>query len=152
MTGLVKLGSGDVRVVPKELLERLAFQAVRHWYGEALNLNWFYFIFLQRGGSDSFCRDRALRRISEATAVLGDGAIHRAAEEARGEFKAKVGNPRLWEIFEDGTKEQWKAVAEETYRLMAEQDAARTAARLEELQQESPGERPISNRDRRVKH
>jgi hypothetical protein len=133
VAGLMRLGSGEVRLVPKELLEGLAFHAVKHWYGEVLDLDWSYFIFGELGGSEWISRGTALRRISEATAVLGAEAIHRAAENARGEFKAKVDNPHIWEIFEDGTKEQWEPVADEIHRLKAEQESARRSARLEEL-------------------
>ncbi len=115
-------------------------QLVKYWYGRLLDDDWFRFLY---GGPDS--REFRIarfgpRRIRRAAAAIGEEAINQTIKEVREEFKAKVNDADLWDIFENGTAEQWAAVRDESWREIFEQDAAEALKRLEHLEKESPGE------------
>ena len=96
-------------------------QLVKYWYGRVLDDHWFYFICGQTGGSESLGAGFTQRDASVGRAeAIGKGAVDRAIQEVRDQFKAKINNQGLWETFENGTDEQWDAVRAETYRLMDE--------------------------------
>lgn len=114
-------------------------QLVKYWYGRVLDNDFFRFHY---GGSDSGelrIGRFAPRRIRRAAAAIGQEVVDRAMKEVRDQFKVKVKNDRLWDVFENGTAEQWEAVQAETYREWREQDAADALERLEQLDKESPG-------------
>ena len=115
-------------------------QLVKYWYGRVLDNDFFQF---QYGGSASneFRIGRfAPRRIRRAAAAIGQEAVDQAIKEVRDEFKSKLNDPRLWNIFESGTSEQWKAVRDESWREIFEQYAAGALTKLEQLQKGSPGD------------
>ena len=60
-------------------------------------------------------------RISPAAEVIGWEAVHQAIAEVREEFRAEVRprpalDARLWDIFENGTLEQWAAEQDRFWR------------------------------------
>jgi hypothetical protein len=115
-------------------------QVVKHWYGRLLDDEFFRF---QYGGSDSReCRIArfAPRRIRRAAKAIGQDMVDQAIKEVRDEFKSKINDPRLWNVFENGTSEQWDAVRNESWREIFQQYAAGTLAKLKQLEEESPGD------------
>jgi hypothetical protein len=115
-------------------------QLVKYWYGRLLDDQWFRFLY---SGSDSreFRIGRfAPRRIRRAAAAIGQEEVDRAIKQVKVEFKAKLNDTRLWEIFENGTDEQWDAVRNESWRPILEDYAEGALKRLERLEKESPGD------------
>jgi len=115
-------------------------QLVKYWYGRLLDDEWFRFLY---GGWDSreFRIGRfAPRRIRRAAAAIGQEEVDRAIKQVKDEFKANLNDTRLWEIFENGTDEQWDAVRNESWRPILEEYAEGDLKRLDRLEKESPGE------------
>ena len=114
-------------------------QLVKYWYGRILGDDFFRF---EYGGSDSSelrVGRFGPRRIRRAAAAIGQEAVDQAIEEACAQFKAKVNDDRLWDVFENGTSEQWQAVQDRSWREVYEQRAAAALVRLERARKESPG-------------
>ncbi len=115
-------------------------QLVKYWYGRLLDDQWFRFLY---GGSDSreFRIGRfAPGRIRRAAAAIGQEEVDRAIKQVKDEFKARLNDTRLWEIFENGADEQWDAVRNESWRPILEEYAEGALKRLERLEKESPGD------------
>jgi len=113
-------------------------QLVRYWYRRILENDFFRF---QYGGSDSKelrIGRFAPRRIRRAAAI-GQEAVDQAIEAVRAQFKAKVGDDQLWNVFENGTNEQWQAVRDQSWREVLEQYSTGALAKLEQVQNASPG-------------
>jgi len=116
-------------------------QLVKYWYSRVLDDQWFFFTDGQTGSSEFRIEAFAGNRIARAAVAIGEEAVDQAIKEVREEFKAKLNDARLWDIFENGTDEQWKAVSDETNRKICEQFAAKDLERLEQqLEKESPGD------------
>lgn len=96
-------------------------QLVKYWYGRFLDEEWWFFVTGVSGGRWIQLKHYAMRRIGLAAAALGEQAVDKAIEGVREEFKSKVSDARLWQIFETGTDEQWAAVREESDRKCREQ-------------------------------
>jgi hypothetical protein len=113
-------------------------QLVKYWHGRVLDNDFFRF---QYGGSDSgefrIARSAA-RRVRRAAAAIGQEAIDQALAKVREEFRAKVSDARLWDIYENGTEEHWAAVREESWREISAQYAAADLERLEQLVTQHP--------------
>jgi hypothetical protein len=115
-------------------------QLVKYWYGQFLDLEWSFFTTGQTGSYEIRLGPFAERRINRAATAIGEGAVKQAIKEVRDEFKAKVDDARLWDIFENGDSGQWAAVQDEWMREELEQDATDALGRLEQLEKESPGD------------
>lgn len=120
-------------------------QLVKYWYRRRLEDMWCYFCYGQSGNDMSATLCCADFRISLAAEVIGWEAVHQAIVEVREEFRAEVRprpalDARLWDIFENGTPEQWEAVQDESWREIFEQYAAGALTKLEQLQKESPSD------------
>ena len=119
-----------------EVVER-----VKYWYRRVLDNSCFFFIFGGTGSSEWRVEAFAGRRVDRAQAAIGRESVDAAIDEVREEFRTKVAkDDRLWDIFENGTDEEWQAVWDETYREWREQDVAEALKRLDQLQSESPGD------------
>jgi hypothetical protein len=110
---------------------------VKYWYGRILHDYWSFFVTSQTGTSEFRLRCYAEWRIGLAAAAIGQEPVDQAIQDVRDKFKAMVNDAPLWDIFENGTAEQWDAVQDETYREWREQDVAEALKRLEQLQSES---------------
>jgi len=133
-------GPGAKEIAGYTLTRHELLQLVKYWYREALDDEWYFFIFGQTGSSEFRRGNFARRRIRRAATAIGQEAVDQAIKEVREEFKAKVNDARLWDIFENGTEEQREAVLAETWRDWCEKDAAEAFERLEELEREFPGD------------
>jgi hypothetical protein len=92
-------------------------ELVKYWYRRALDNSWFFFICGDTGSSEWRVEEFARRRVDRAETAIGRESVDAAIGEAREEFRTKVvKDDRLWEIYENGTEEQWQAVWDETYR------------------------------------
>lgn len=85
---------------------------LEHWYRQVLSVDWWQFTTGTRWGSDHRLRYYGCARIEELTTVLGDGAVKTAIEVVENAFKAGH-DARLWDIFKNGTPEQWEVVLNE---------------------------------------
>ena len=113
---------------------------VKHWRTQILRLEWVFFIYGQTGSSELRTLDLARGRIDLAYAAIGKEAVDQAIEEAQAEFKGKINDDRLWNIFENGTQEQWEEVCKETYRKWGARDSTKFRQKLEELEAAYPGD------------
>ena len=110
---------------------------VKHWYRWILDEDWFRFIC---GESRRYSRWHfAWKRISQACAAIGDEAVDKAIEEVRQEVRNQM-SARLWDLFENGTMEQWDAVAKETWRGVNMEHAEKVLTLLEQLQKRFQGD------------
>lgn len=96
-------------------------QLVKYWYRRRLDTMWFYFCYGQSGNDMSATLCCADFRISLAAEVIGWEAVHQAITGVREEFRAEVRprpalDARLWDIFENGTPEQWAAEQDKFWR------------------------------------
>lgn len=110
-------------------------QVVRYWHLRRLDDEWFEFLYGRREPNSYRLAIFAERRIHRAAAAIGQEAVDQAIEKAREEFKARV-DGRLWDIFENGTDEQWKAVKDQSWREIFEGYAAAALGSLERLEKE----------------
>jgi hypothetical protein len=90
-------------------------QLVKYWKTVALDIEYFWFLFEQVGSSDTRQQSFAYRRINRIAVILGDEAVKRTIDEVYEEFGKKQ-NPKTWDIFLNGTKEQWEEVRNEIHR------------------------------------
>lgn len=134
-------GKGAVEVDAYVPTRHEVEQLVKYWHRRALENSWFFFIYGGTGSSEVRLKAFARRRIERAQAAIGKEAVDAAIKEVRDEFRTKVvKDDRLWDIFENGTQEQWDAVLDETWREWCEQDAAEALKRLEQMGKEFPGD------------
>jgi hypothetical protein len=92
-------------------------QLVKYWYRRRLEDMWFYFCYGQSGNDMSATLCCADFRISLAAKIIGWKVVHQAIAGVREEFRAEVKprpakDARLWDLFQNGTHEQW--VTEQT--------------------------------------
>ena len=80
--------------------------------------NWFRFLYGSSDSKEFRIAGLAPRRIRRAATAIGQDAVDQAIKEVRDEFKAKVNDARLWDIYENGTDAQWQAVRVESRRVM----------------------------------
>jgi len=75
-------------------------QLVKYWYREYLGIQCVLFTYDHKCRTDFLCEYSARERIALAAKAIGEEAVDQAIKEARDEFKAKVNDARLWDIFE----------------------------------------------------
>jgi len=112
---------------------------VKYWYRRILDNDFFRFQYGGSGSTEQRIARFAPRRSRRAARAIGQEAVDQAIKEVRTQFKAEVKDDRLWDIYENGTSEQWKAVRNQSWREVFEQYAAGALARLEQVLNESPG-------------
>jgi hypothetical protein len=130
------LDEGFVPCIPTaaELVE-----AIKYWYRKVLYIDWCSFVNGGTGSREMRTKRYAVACINQAVEAVGQDAADRAIMDVNGEFRAEVKNDRLWEIFTNGTKEQWDAVQDETCRGFIEHDAAEALERLDRLEKDPRG-------------
>ena len=81
-------------------------QLVKYWHGIFLGDDWFYFLY-GKPWTTAFRREGyAQWRIKLAASAIGDEPVDQAIKEVADEFKSKLEDPRLWDIYKNGTGEQ----------------------------------------------
>jgi len=95
-----------------ELLQLLNF-----WVKEALDWEYFDFLFATSGSTEIRLIPFAWRRVNRIGELLGEERAKKAVEEAYAEF-GKDRNQRDWEIFMHGSSEDRKALQNEVQRKM----------------------------------
>ena len=152
-----EVNGADTEEVPLDVPTRLELvMIVKYWYGRTLGNDFFRFKF---GGFDKKeiqMQHFVTRRISGVAAAIGQETVNQAIEEVREEFKAKV-DPRLWNIFEDGSDEEWREVREEFRREEWEDYSASYLREMETLETKYPNDMvalvlrdPWADKDRAV--
>ena len=102
-------------------------QLVQYWERIALKEEWFCFIYGQTGTDITRRIAFARRRIDRIWDLIGKEEVQQAIDAARAEF-AKDIEPKLWDVFLHGDEGQWRAVQEETWRRLEEEESKRAAA------------------------
>ena len=132
-------------------------QTARYWYLRLLENDWYYFIYGQTGSSEFRVNGFACQRIDRAAEVIGAEAVEAAIKEAREEFKAKINDDRLWNIWENGTQEQWDQVVEENARWATEHTGVVALELMGQLEKKHPDDSvalvlqgPPTDKDRAV--
>ncbi len=98
-------------------------QLVEYWERVVLKIGfWQWFITGVVGSSDRRLREFALCRIDRIWNLLGKEEVKPAIDRVYAKFEKDV-DPRLWNIFLHGDDAQWKAVQEETYRQLGEEES-----------------------------
>jgi len=87
-------------------------QLVKYWEREDLFYKWRNFVTSSDGDADYVIAAFSSRRIARIAELLGEEEVKRAIDEAREEFSRRL-DPRRWDIFLHGDKEQWRPVQEE---------------------------------------
>jgi len=95
-----------------ELLQLLNF-----WVKEALDYEYFEFLYAQTGSTELRLIPYAWRRVNRIGELLGEERAKKAVEKAYAEF-GKNKNQRDWEIFMHGSSEDSKALQNEIHREM----------------------------------
>ncbi len=95
-----------------ELLQLLNF-----WVKEALDYEYFEFLYAQTGSTELRLIPYAWRRVNRIGELLGEERAKKAVEKAYAEF-GKNKNQRDWEIFMHGSSEDSKALQDEIHREM----------------------------------
>ena len=112
---------------------------VKHFFRGILDNDFFFFLYGET--QVSWIRGDGVRnrRIKYARSVIGDEAVDQAIEEAQAEFKERV-DPRLWDIYENGSDEQWREVWAESWRNIREWDCAGDLKQMDELESKYPSD------------
>ena len=114
-------------------------ELVKYWFGGILDNDFFFFICGRTDFKLTWRDIFASKRINYARTVIGDEAVDQAIEEARAEFKEKE-DPRLWDIYENGSDEQWREVWAETWRDIREWDCAGDLKQMDDLESKYPSD------------
>jgi hypothetical protein len=112
---------------------------VKHFFRGILGNDFFFFLY---GRTEiSWIRGDNVRnkRINYARSVIGDEAVDQAIEEAQAEFKEKA-DPRLWDIYENGSDEQWREVQAESWRAVLDPNCAGDLKQMDELESKYPSD------------
>ena len=131
-------GAGAVEVNEFVPTRHEVMQLVKYWYLRYLENRFYYFIYRGEGSTEIRVNPFARRRIDRAAEVIGAEAVEAAIEEAREEFKGKINDDRLWNIFENGTQEQWDQVVEENARWETEQTGVVALELMGQLEKKHP--------------
>jgi hypothetical protein len=94
-------------------------QLVKYWARVDVDIEYFYFCCQQSGSTEMRRSTFARRRLARIADLLGDEAVDQAIEEAFADY-GKDQDPRVWNIFLNGTEEERKALREELDRKMQE--------------------------------
>ena len=94
-------------------------QIVKYWAQEVLEVQYFQFGTGQYCGRDSRLIRFARERCDRIAEVLGQEAVYQAIDEVYAKFGEKQ-DQTIWNIFLNGTKEQWDAVQMETHKALEE--------------------------------
>ena len=87
-------------------------QLVEDWYGEALSHEFFYFCNRSIGVWEARCCRFAHHLIDRIVVLIGEEDARKVMEEVETKFGEKE-NPRYWNVFLHGDKEQREALWEE---------------------------------------
>ena len=107
-------------------------QIIKYWAEEILRMDYESFLDGCWCGSQTHLQIFGVHQINRIKEVLGKEAVKQAISETNTKF-AEAQDKRLWDIFVNGTKEQWDAVQEETHKA------------LEKAQEEDEKAKPIEN-------
>jgi len=118
------IGQGGTEVPEFIPTRHELLQLVKYWKRKDLFYKWGSFVSSTDGYIDYLIADFASRRIAQIAKLLGEEEVKRAIEEAREEFSRRL-DPRRWDIFLHGDKEQWRAVQEEMLQELQEQHERR---------------------------
>ncbi len=117
-------GEGGIEVPDFVPTRNELLQLVKYWVQVAVEVNYAWFLYQVTGSVEIRMQPFAVRRIDRIVDVLGEEAVKQAVEEAYEEFRKRE-DPRLWDIFLNGSDEEREVVASEIQRSLAETDSER---------------------------
>ena len=89
-----------------------ALELVKYWATRAYEIETFYFLYGQSGGSESRTLAFAWRRIDRIGKAIGKTAVKEVMAEVENEFRRRLGD-RKWEVFQNGTPKDLEKIWEE---------------------------------------
>jgi hypothetical protein len=102
-------------------------QLAKYWANVAIDIEYFWFCCEQVGSSDRRRRSFAWRRVSRIAELLGENEIDQAVKDAYDDF-GKSRDPRIWNIFRNGTREEREQLQREfAEELMSPQEGDTSA-------------------------
>jgi len=92
-------------------------QIAKYWYLRQLDNDFFFFAFGQTGSSEWRTNVYASLRIDRIAGILPEQELNQAIEEVERDFKQehKISDAD-WDIFKNGTQEQWESFWERCWR------------------------------------
>jgi hypothetical protein len=101
-------------------------QLAEYWERYALEIEWFWFITGVVSSAETGQTAFARSRVNRIWDLIGKEEVQQAIDRAYAEF-GKDQEPRLWDIFLHGDEAARRAVPEETWRQVEEEDSRRQA-------------------------
>ena len=96
-------------------------QLAKYWAKVAIDIEYFWFCYQQTGSTEIRRGPFARRRVARIAHLLGEDVVNKAKEEAYEEY-GKDQDPRIWNVFLNGTREEREAVQDEIAQKMQEWD------------------------------
>jgi hypothetical protein len=109
-------------------------QLAKYWATVRTDLGFSYFVDGQTGSTEIRLGPFASRRIARIAAVLGEEEVATAVKEAYDEFGKGI-DPKTWNIFMNGTREERESLQAEIAREMSGTEDPQVVAGITELMQ-----------------
>ena len=124
-------GPGAVEMPGVVATKHELIQLVKYWASIRIDIRFEWFTSQSVGSSETRLESFSGRRIARVAEVLGNDETSAAVQEAYAEY-AKSVDPRIWEVFLNGTPEQQSALQEEIERerLSRSESGVKRNARL----------------------
>ena len=124
-------GPGAVEMPGVVATKHELVQLVKYWASIRIDIRFEWFANQSVGSSETRLESFSGRRIARIAEVLGNDETSAAVQEAYAEY-AKSVDPRIWEVFLNGTPEQQSALQEEIERerLSRSESGVKRNARL----------------------
>lgn len=84
----------------------------RHWLYTILDVEVFWFLYAQTGGSELRLKSLAESRLEQIAKNVGREAVLSQLPEAEKQIKLEIGE-RYWDVFKNGDSQAWASVREE---------------------------------------
>lgn len=94
-------------------------QLAKYWAEKAIHIDYLWFLYEQTGSSDRRVRAFAWRRVSRIAEMVGKEEGDEAVKQVYEEY-GKSQDPRVWNIFLNGTAEEREAFREEMDAIMSQ--------------------------------
>ena len=111
-----EVNGSEAREVPEFVPTRHELiQIAKYWYLRQLDNDFYFFVFAQTGSSEWRENAYANRRINRIAEILPEQELNQAIEEVERDFKQDKISDADWDIFKNGTQEQWKSFQEKCW-------------------------------------
>ena len=109
-------GAGAMEVPEFDPTRHELIQLVKYWAEVAFRIEYEWFLTGCTGSTEMRLKPFAWNRIGRIAEHLGDEEVKKVLHEVYDEFEKKQ-DKRLWDIWLNGTKEQWDAVRDKFHGL-----------------------------------